>query len=63
MKMIKFTELYGKEIYVVIKHILAIGKYEYAEGHSAITLPVGDIFVKGTPEEIVGMIHEVEGNK
>lgn len=61
MKMIKATELYGKEIYVVIKHILAIGKYEYAEGHSVITLPGGEIFVKGTPEQIVAMIHEVEG--
>ena len=61
MKMIKVMDEYGEEVYVNIKHILYIEKYEFKEGYSRIILFDSIVYVKGTPEEIVAIIHEAEG--
>lgn len=61
MKIIKAMDVYGDEIYVNIKYILYIEKSEYDEGYTKIQLTSASTHVKGTPEQIVAMIHEAEG--
>lgn len=61
MKMIKVTNQYGEEVYVNVKYISIIKRYEYREGYSEIETVDSTVNAKGTPEEIVAMIHEAEG--
>lgn len=64
MKMIKVINHNGEEVYVNIERIASIMKYEYLNGHTRIDLTHNlCIVAKGTPEQIVAMIHETEGNK
>ena len=63
MKIIELTELFNRKIYMNIDNISVIEKYENAGGHSLIRMDRTEFHVKETPEEIVAMIHEVEGNK
>ena len=63
MKMIRLTELFNKEIYMNVEKISVIEKYENAGGHSLIRMDRTEFHVKETPEQIVAMIHEAEGNK
>lgn len=63
MRMIKVTNEYREEIYINIKYITYIENYEYLEGYSKIQTVDSSVAAKGTPEEIVAMIHEAEGNK
>ena len=61
MKMIKVTDEYGDVSYVNVKYISIIERYEFGEGYSKIQTVDSTVTAKGTPEEIVKMIHEVEG--
>lgn len=63
MKMIKVTNEYREEIYINIKYITYIENYEYLEGYSKIQTVDSSVAAKGTPEQIVAMIHEAEGDK
>ena len=63
MKMIKVTDEYGEDFYVNIKYISIVEKYEYATDYSIIQTVDSSVTAKGTPEEIVAMIHEAEGDK
>lgn len=63
MKMIK-VKLYDEEFYMNIEKISFIESYKKEAGvHSLITLDKAKIYAEETPEQIVAMIHEVEGNK
>jgi len=61
MKFIKITGKYGEKFHVNIEHISYIKKNDGVEVYSKITLFNSEIFAKGTPEEIMKQIHEVEG--
>lgn len=61
MKMIK-VKLDDEEFYMNIEKILFIERYKKEAGvHSLITVDKAKIYAEETPEQIVAMIHEVEG--
>lgn len=63
MKMIKVTNYDGYEFYVNTNYIESVGKTSTIIDSATIWLGDEAIEVKETPEQIVAMIHEAEGNK
>lgn len=61
MKMIKVTNKYKEDVYINVKGILSVKKHEYLDGFTRINLPGATYTTDLTPEQIVAMIHEVEG--
>ena len=63
MKMIKFITAEGQEFYVKTNFIQGVSGINCMEDYSRIVVDTESVQVKGTPEEIVKMIHEAEENK
>ena len=63
MKMIKFTLVEGLKFYLNSNYIQGVSEISGITDRSILVADGERVQVKGTPEEIVGMIHEVEGNK
>ena len=61
MKMIKVKTIFDTDTYINIDFIESISNND--KGNATIETRVGAFEVKGTPEQIVAMIHEAEGNK
>lgn len=62
MKMIKVKTIFNTNTYINIDFIESVSNNGSKE-NTTIETRVGAFEVKGTPEEIVAMIHEAEGNK
>nr|DAX80790.1 MAG TPA: Flagellar and Swarming motility protein [Caudoviricetes sp.] len=63
MKMIKFITTGGQEFYVNTNFIQGVSGINGVTDYSTIVVDNEPVQVKGTPEQIVAMIHEAEGNK
>lgn len=60
MKMIKLKTVEGQTFYVNTNFIQGVSEIRGVEGCSVIVVESEPAQVKGTPEEIVKMIHEAE---
>ena len=58
--MIKLTAVEGLEFYVNIDYIQGVSKFDNVPDCSTVLIESEPCYVKGTPEEIVAMIHEAE---
>lgn len=61
MRMIKVKTIFDTDTYINIDFIESISNNN--KGIATIETRVGAFEVKETPEQIVAMIHEAEGNK
>lgn len=63
MKMIKFITRAGQEFYVNTNYIQGVSGIDGVTDYSTIVVDNEPVKVEGAPEQIVAMIHEVEGDK